>query len=84
MKDGTFEKIYDIEIACKNSSRRTRIFGEKFIENNKDKCKMIYKNKEKDLKGYYKEFYNKDSIKFQIKFTCNIINIAICLRVVKI
>ena len=41
-----------------------RIFGEKFVLNNKDKCKIIYKNKDYDLTDYFdiidKNYDNKD------------------------
>ena len=40
------------------------IYGEKFVLNNKDKCKIIYKNKDYDLTDYFdiidKNYDNKD------------------------
>ena len=33
-----------------NKEEKIKIFGEKFVENNKDKCKIIYNNKEYELK----------------------------------
>ena len=37
----------------KPNDTRIRLFGKKFIENNKDKCKMIINGKEKNLEEYY-------------------------------
>ena len=37
-----------------------RIFGDKFVENNKDKCKIIYNDKEIEINSY---IINKESIK---------------------
>ena len=35
-----------------------RIFGNKFIKRNKNKCKIIYNNKKYKLKEYFDEIYN--------------------------
>jgi len=34
---------------------RPRIFGSSFVENNKNKCKIIYKDEEHELKEYLDE-----------------------------
>ena len=40
----------EINITYKiNNEEKIKIFGRKFIENNKDKCKIIYDNKEYEL-----------------------------------
>ena len=33
----------------KDKEKEIKIFGDKFVENNKDKCKIFYNNKEYDL-----------------------------------
>ena len=43
------KKKLDIEIIYKisgNSESKVKIFGKDFINNNKNKCKIIYKNQE--------------------------------------
>ena len=37
-----------------------KFFGEKFVEKNKDKCKIIYKGKEYELSAYFKDVVNED------------------------
>ena len=38
--------------------KKLRIFGNNFIANNKDKCLIIYKEKEYELKEYFEEINN--------------------------
>ena len=45
------------------SISKEKIFGEIFIKNNKNKCKMIINNKEEEICSYlsnYKKYMNKD------------------------
>ena len=42
-----------------------KFFGEKFVEKNKDKCKIIYKGKEYDVVPYFEDII-KDNIKDNI------------------
>ena len=42
-----FEIIYKLK---KNYQERIKIFDNRFINKNKDKCKIIYKNKEYEIK----------------------------------
>ena len=57
-----------------------RIFGANFVNNNKKKCKIIYKNKEFELKEYFndinKKYNNKDEIKIKLKGINNITNMS--------
>ena len=48
------DKNEEIEIIYKqnNNERKVRIFGSTFVDNNKNKCEIIYKNKQYDLKEY--------------------------------
>ena len=54
MKSNLIEKnSKDIEIIIKyrkNDEFEIQIFGQNFVNNNKDKCKIIYEGKEYDLK----------------------------------
>ena len=69
-----FEIIYNI------NQDKTKIFDNKFINKNKDKCKIIYKNKEYKLKEYFEDIeknYNyNDLIKLKLRYFNNIIDIS--------
>jgi len=56
------------------------IFGEKFVENNKDKCKIVFKNKEYELMEYfYINDYNNNKLKklqIKLKYINNIIDMS--------
>ena len=64
----------------KNITKKVKIFGETFVKNNKDKCKILYKNKEYKLKKYFDEIdkkYNyKDTISFRLKGINNITDMS--------
>ena len=55
-----------------------RIFGDKFVENNKKYCKIKYKGKKNKLKSFinYKESNTNDIIEIKIKFYGEIINMS--------
>ena len=57
MKDGKIKYFYELEVNFqpKKGGHKKRILGEKFVEKNKDKCKIIYKNKEYKLKEYFED-----------------------------
>ena len=76
MENGILEVILDLEIVFKPSFESKRIFGETFVKNNKEQCKLLYNGEEKELKEYYQEFDNKDLIKFKLKFNNNTINMS--------
>ena len=40
---------------CEQMEERVKLFGQQFIQNNKDKCKIIYKDKEYELVEYLDE-----------------------------
>lgn len=59
--------------------RKVKIFGESFVENNKNKCKILVNKETKDLTDYYK--YSDSEIKnnvltLRIMSTSNIINLS--------
>ena len=84
MENGILEVILYLELVFMPNSKSKRIFGETFVENNKEKCKLIYNGEEKELKEYYQEFDGKDLIKFKLKFNNNTINTVVCLKNAKI
>ena len=54
--------IYDI-----NSQYNIRIFGSKFVENNKNKCKMIIDNKEYEITELYNiKNYTNNELKIKL------------------
>ena len=63
-----------------NNDEMVKILDEDFIKKNKDKAKIIYKNKIYELKEYFEDIdtnYNhKDLIKFKIIFIHNIIDMS--------
>ena len=67
------EIIYKILNKDKNS---IRIFGARFVENNKDKCKIIYENKEYELNEniYYNMNNTNDKISIKLIGINNITN----------
>ena len=71
----------DISIKNKNNNHcenKIRIFGKEFIEKNKGKFKIIYKNKEYQLTDYFddidKSYKSSRLIKFKLKIIHNITN----------
>ena len=74
------------ELNQKNISKKIRIFGKEFVNNNIHKCKIIYydkennKEEESDLKEYFNEvnpdYNNKDSIIFKLKGVNNITDMS--------
>ena len=69
----TFELIYK---STTNNSK-IKLFGSEFVKNNKDKCKIIYNEKEYDLIDVFKfdNNYNHNSIKIQLRINNNITDI---------
>ena len=72
-----FEILYKPQT---NNKEKLRIFGKYFVINNKDKCKIIYRNKENELKEFFddidKEYNNKDLIRFKLVGINNINDIS--------
>ena len=74
-----FKNLYDdcenrIKIIYENKENinKIRIFGEEFVEKNKNKCKILFKNKIYDLQS---EFYCKKNSQLEIELI-GIINIT--------
>ena len=68
---------FELEYKATNDSQ-IQLFGSSFVNNNEDKCKIIYNEKEYDLMEYF-TFYNykhNDSIKIQLRINNNITDIS--------
>ena len=76
--------INDDIIYKPNNEDKVRIFGNRFVCNNKENCKIIYNKKEYELKEYFndidKKYNNKDEIKIKLKGINNITNMNCMFR----
>ena len=76
MVDESNNKNIDIEIiykSNKNNEEKIRIFGKKFVNNNKNKCKIVYKCQEYELKEYFEDIVTNYNYKGDIILTLRII-----------
>ena len=63
----------------KNNDKKVKIFGQKFIKNNKDNCQIIYEDKQYEINEYFNIPDNiKDELKIKLKGINAIINMS-CL-----
>ena len=60
------EYIIIILKPIKNNEERVRIFGEKFVKNNKNKCHIEYNGKKYELKEYFEDIDNNYNHKNEI------------------
>ena len=66
--------IYDIN---KEKEDEINIFGHKFVENNKNKCKIIIDNKEYEIIDKYNiKSYNNNKLNIKLKGIHNITNMS--------
>ena len=70
-----FEIIYKLKKSNKN---KTKIFDIEFIKKNKDKCKIIYKNKEYELKVYFEDIDNNYNNEEKLELIKILMILAIC------
>ena len=60
--------IDEINITYKPNEKKIRLFGDGFVERNKDNCKMLINGDKKELKEFKTfEWYNKTTDKFEVK-----------------
>ena len=63
-----------------NKEENIKILDEDFIKKNRNKCKIVYKNKIYELKKYFedidKNYNHKNLIKFKLIFINNIIDMS--------
>ena len=73
-------KIINITYDIKRKDKEEgyiKIFGENFVKNNKNKCKMIIDDKEKELiEEYNIENYSKDKLELKLKVINNLTDIS--------
>ena len=70
--------IFQLEYKATNESK-IKLFSDYFIENNKDKCKIIYNEKEYEIAEYFEidnNLNNDNIIKIQLKIDNNITDIS--------
>ena len=71
------EDIQEINIIYKINENCINIFGNKFVENNKNKCKMIIDNKEYEITEKYNvQNYNNNNLKIKLKGINNITDLS--------
>ena len=62
------------------NNEKVKILDEYFIRKNRNKCKIIYKNKIYEIKEYFEDIYinynHKDKIKLKLIFIHNIIGMS--------
>ena len=69
--------IYDI------NKENIKIFGNKFIQNNKSICKMIMDNKEYEItENFNAKNYNNSKLKIKLKGINNVINLSYMFYIV--
>ena len=61
------EDISEIDILYNNNKNYINIFGYKFVENNKNKCKMIIDNIEYEIREKYNVENNNNNLKIKLK-----------------
>ena len=63
-----------------DNRKKLQIMGKSFIRNNRNNCKIIYKNKIYELKEYFEDIYNnyhhKDIVKIKLLFIHNNIDMS--------
>ena len=76
-----FDENIEIEIQYmpdRKNKEKVRIFGNKFLNNNMQKCKIIYEDKEYELTEYLRDiniwYNNKDEFNLKLKGINNITN----------
>ena len=66
-EEGIIKMIYKID---KENKNKIKIFHFRFVDNNKGKCKILYKNEEYDLKEYfyiYDNYNDNDTFSIMLK-----------------
>ena len=68
---------FELEYKATNYNQ-IKLFHSEFVKRNKDKCKIIYNEKEYDLMEYFKfdNNYNHNSNKIQLRINNNITDIS--------
>ena len=67
----SFTDIHIIYKPKKDNKDKTRIFGDNFVKNNKDKAKIIFNDNEYELTEYFEDIIH-DNDKYEIRLTLRI------------
>ena len=71
------EDVPEINIIYKINENCINIFGNKFVENNKNNCKMIIDNKEYEITEKYNfQKYNNNNLKIKLKGINNVTDMS--------
>jgi len=66
-----------IKYTIKKNEEKIKIFGNIFVKNNKDKCKIIYEKKEYDLTEYfYISNYNENILEIELKINSILVDMS--------
>ena len=66
MTEVNYNNDDEIEIIyLSNEERKVKMFGSNFVDNNKQKCKIIYNNKEYELQEYLNDIDKKNNNKIK-------------------
>ena len=69
--------IYNINEENREYKKNIKIFGHKFVKNNKNICKMIIDNKEYEISEEYNiKSYNKNKLKIKLKGIDNVTDMS--------
>ena len=69
--------VYNINRKNEENEENIRIFGHEFVENNKNKCKMIIDNKEYEItENYNITNYNNNKLEIKLKGIDNVTNMS--------
>ena len=80
MSEKDISKINIIYQINKKNKKDINIFGNKFVENNKNICKMIIDNKEYEIcRKFNIKGYNKNKLEIKLKGIDNINTVNVCV-----
>ena len=76
-KENNINNEINIIYNVSKTDDKIKIFGKEFVKNNKNKCKIIFENKEYDLQEEFKlKNYEKEKIEIKLKIFKNVNNIS--------
>ena len=61
-----FQKVEILLVYKTKGEDKVKIFGDKFVNNNKNICKIIYESKEYELQEYIKNSSNKTTLELKL------------------
>ena len=82
LPDISIKNFNDIEITYKlykGLDNTTKIFGKHFVNNNTNKCKIIYNNKKYELTEYFGDYFNQNNeneIRLILRMTIDVFDMS--------